>query len=180
MKTLFKSWLAGGVALAIAGSSIVPAQAASMNFAPRAPESAVTTVQGPDAFIRRHRGGRNFDGRDFRRDRREFRREFRRDRREARRDHRRLHRRGDHFYLNGHRGYRHRRPGYREYDGWWFPAAAFIAGAIITGAINDGPRTQLNEAHVDWCFDRYRSYRLRDNSFQPYEGPRRQCISPYY
>jgi hypothetical protein len=35
-------------------------------------------------------------------------------------------------------------------------------------------------AHVSWCYHRYRSYRARDNSFQPYHGPRRQCVSPYY
>ena len=34
--------------------------------------------------------------------------------------------------------------------------------------------------HVRWCYDRYRSYRHWDNTFQPYHGPRRQCVSPYY
>ncbi len=38
-------------------------------------------------------------------------------------------------WRNGHRGYRHYRRGYREFDGFWFPAAAFIAGAVIGGAI---------------------------------------------
>ena len=33
--------------------------------------------------------------------------------------------------------------------------------------------------HLAWCYNRYRSYRLMDNSFQPYHGPRKQCISPY-
>ncbi|PDT45807.1 BA14K family protein [Sinorhizobium fredii] len=33
--------------------------------------------------------------------------------------------------------------------------------------------------HSDWCTDRYRSYRTYDNTFQPYEGPRRQCYSPF-
>ena len=36
-----------------------------------------------------------------------------------------------------------------------------------------------NSAHVAWCYDRYRSYRAWDNTFQPYNGPRRQCWSPY-
>jgi hypothetical protein len=31
---------------------------------------------------------------------------------------------------------------------------------------------------VDWCYSRYRSYRAYDNTFQPYYGPRRQCIGP--
>lgn len=34
-------------------------------------------------------------------------------------------------------------------------------------------------AHFAWCNQRYRSYRAYDNSFQPYNGPRRPCISPY-
>ena len=33
--------------------------------------------------------------------------------------------------------------------------------------------------HVEWCYARYRSYREYDNTFQPYHGGRRQCISPY-
>lgn len=36
---------------------------------------------------------------------------------------------------NGYRGYRHYRRGYREFDGFWFPAGAFIAGAVIGSAI---------------------------------------------
>ena len=34
--------------------------------------------------------------------------------------------------------------------------------------------------HVRWCFARYRSYRAYDDTFQPYYGPRRACVSPYY
>lgn len=41
-------------------------------------------------------------------------------------------------------------------------------------------RTQrLTSAHVQWCYDRYRSYRSWDNTFQPNYGPRKQCWSPY-
>ena len=36
-----------------------------------------------------------------------------------------------------------------------------------------------NNAHLQWCYRRYRSYRASDNTFQPYHGPRRKCISPY-
>jgi hypothetical protein len=82
-------------------------------------------------------------------------------------------------YYNGHRGYRHWRRGYREYNGWWFPAGAFIAGALITGAIANSSRANVGDAHVQWCFDHYRSYRVQDNSWQPTRGPRRQCNSPY-
>ena len=38
---------------------------------------------------------------------------------------------------------------------------------------------RLPVAHLRWCENRYRSYRASDNTFQPYNGPRRQCASPY-
>ena len=40
-------------------------------------------------------------------------------------------------------------------------------------------RRGLSNAHVAYCARRYRSYRVSDNSFQPYRGPRRQCRSRY-
>lgn len=91
-------------------------------------------------------------------------------------------RRGDSYYYRGHRGYRHHRPGYRQYNGWWFPPAAFIAGAIIGGAMAPQPNIEyrpVGNAHISWCYSRYKSYRSSDNTFQPYNGPRRQCVSPY-
>ncbi len=89
-------------------------------------------------------------------------------------------RRGDGYYWRGHRGYRHHRPGYRRHGDMWFPLAAFAAGAIISGAIaNDRPPPGAGSAHVSWCSQRYRSYRAYDNTWQPYNGPRRQCVSPY-
>lgn len=92
-----------------------------------------------------------------------------------------------HGWYNGHRGYRDRRPGYRRgNDGWWYPLAAFGAGAIIGGAIvNPGiaapppPPRGMSQAHVDWCASRYRTYRAFDNSYIPQVGMRAQCISPY-
>jgi hypothetical protein len=86
-------------------------------------------------------------------------------------------------WYNGHRGYRERRAGYRYHNGWWFPGGAFVAGAIIGGAIansNNAPRySGGGSSHVQWCYDRYRSYRASDNTFQPYNGGRQQCYSPY-
>ena len=38
---------------------------------------------------------------------------------------------------------------------------------------------EMVAAHVEWCANRYRSYRPRDNSYTPYSGGRRPCISPY-
>lgn len=39
-------------------------------------------------------------------------------------------------------------------------------------------RLDLN-AHLRWCLERYASYRLDDNTYQPFNGRRRQCNSPY-
>jgi hypothetical protein len=92
--------------------------------------------------------------------------------------------RGRDTYYRGHRGYRDYRPGYRRHGDFWFPAAAFIAGAVISGAIANqqpsyaAPRGQGNP-HLQYCYGRYQSYRSSDNTFQPYNGPRRQCVSPY-
>ncbi|MFN7102464.1 MAG: BA14K family protein [Pseudorhizobium sp.] len=97
------------------------------------------------------------------------------------------HRRG---YYRGHRGYRHHRSGYRQHDGYWFPLAAFGAGALIGGAIAAQPRyvepapvyrsSGINPQHYEWCQMQYRSYDSYSNTFQPYHGPRQTCLSPYY
>jgi len=55
-----------------------------------------------------------------------------------------------------------------------------VGGAIA----NDPPPRRyrgggMSGAHVDWCYDRWRSYRASDNTYQPNNGPRRQCVSPY-
>ncbi|QPC87708.1 BA14K family protein [Mesorhizobium sp. NBSH29] len=108
-------------------------------------------------------------------DRRWRRHNRRAERRHMRRDIRRADRGG---YYRGHRGYRNHRPGYRRHNGFWFPAAAFIAGAAISGAINQ-PRVRGGNAHVQWCYNKYRSYRASDNTYQPYNGGRQPCYSPY-
>ena len=82
-------------------------------------------------------------------------------------------------YYNGHRGYRYQRPGYRYHRGYWFPLAAFAAGAVIGGAVAAPRASAGGNRHTSWCYDRYRSYRASDNTFQPATGPRQQCYSPY-
>ena len=79
---------------------------------------------------------------------------------------------------NGHRGYRDRRAGYRRHsDGWWYPLAAFGAGAVIGGALSSRPA--YGSSHVQWCANRYRTYRASDNTYVPYAGARAKCVSPY-
>lgn len=89
--------------------------------------------------------------------------------------------RNRHHNWRGHRGYRYYRHGYRRHsDGFWYPLAAFSAGAIIGGAIA-APSVRVRSAnpHRRWCRNHYQTYRAADNTFQPYNGPRRQCVSPY-
>lgn len=45
----------------------------------------------------------------------------------------------------------------------------------------DAPRRDDRwQQHVSWCYDRFDSYNAQDNTYQPYNGPRQQCWSPYY
>jgi len=97
---------------------------------------------------------------------------------------------GGHVYYNGYRGYQYKRHGYRHYRGHWFPHRAFVIVVprqrYIPVRPYQPPRRvapriiRLSHAHVRWCDAKYRSYRVSDNTFQPYHGPRKPCVSPYY
>lgn len=51
-----------------------------------------------------------------------------------------------------------------------------VEASLQSGAAFDGATRILNSDHVQSCFNRYRSYRPEDNTYQPYSGgPRRQC-----
>jgi hypothetical protein len=41
------------------------------------------------------------------------------------------------------------------------------------------PVVRLTRSHVSWCYDRYRSYNHRTNTFISYGGQHRHCISPF-
>jgi osmotically-inducible protein OsmY len=160
MRKMLTGICASALAISMGLTGLIPAQAAPVYVPTKAPEASsdVVKVQSRE---------------DYRR----WRRHMRQDRREARRwdnD-----RRG---YYRGYRGSRHYRHGWKRHGDYWFPAAAFVAGALVTGAIaNSQPRVvyRNGNAHTQWCYDRYRSYRAYDNTFQPYNGPRQQCYSPY-
>ncbi len=110
---------------------------------------------------------------------------------------------GDRRYYRDRR-YRDRRYGYRDRRYRGSNNGAAVAGALIGGAIIGGviannsrnrvyrdryyqPRARyvaprrvyrsgLSDAHIRYCFNRYRSYRVSDNTFQPYGNrPRQQC-----
>lgn len=40
-------------------------------------------------------------------------------------------------------------------------------------------RVRMTQAHVEWCYNRYRTYRASDNTYKPNRHTRVQCISPY-
>lgn len=106
-------------------------------------------------------------------------------------------------YNGGRRYYRSGGHWRRSNNNWIGPAAGgLIAGALIGGALSGpsyygdpyyygdaaprviyrpAPRVYRSggSAHVQWCYDHYRSYRQWDNTYQPYYGPRKQCVSPY-
>ena len=51
---------------------------------------------------------------------------------------------------------------------------------LTTTAISqDEGSPGVNDAHVEWCLQNYRSYDPRDNSYNAYSGARRLCVSPY-
>ena len=59
---------------------------------------------------------------------------------------------------------------------------------ITTGALPDqksetapepAPDEAATMAHVQWCSERYRSYRPEDNSYRSYSGSQRGCVSPF-
>jgi BA14K-like protein len=37
----------------------------------------------------------------------------------------------------------------------------------------------MSGEHVQWCIARYRSYDTRTDTYQPHDGPRRHCRSPF-
>jgi hypothetical protein len=164
MNKIMSGLLAATLSVSFAAAAAVPANAASM-YMPQAP-SASSDVQAVDykpwMKHRNFNGNRNFGNRNF-----GLNRTF------ARND-------GGDFW-NGHRGYRDYHRGYRRHGDYWFPLAAFATGALITGAIinSDNNRVREGNSHEQWCQDRYRSYHAWDNTFQPYNGPRQQCNSPY-
>ena len=62
-------------------------------------------------------------------------------------------------------------PAYRYYDGYY--------DEPIYKPRYYPRRAYRTSAHVEWCYDHYRSYRVSDNTWKPTRGIRRQCISPY-
>ena len=120
MKKLLSGLLATSLAASFAIASVVPVNATPV-FVPKA-DTAQTDVQNVQ-----YQPWRRLNRMDRRIDRRIDRRVDRRLNRQ-----RGAQRNG---YYNGYRGYRDYHHGYRRHGDFWYPAAAFLAGALITGAI---------------------------------------------
>lgn len=60
-------------------------------------------------------------------------------------------------------------PGYYD-DGYYDPRPRYVQPRY---------RVRLSAAHVEWCYARYRTYRVSDNTFKPTRHSRRVCISPF-
>lgn len=100
---------------------------------------------------------------------------------------------GNYGYNKGWHGdrYRYRRGAYNHYhNGWYYNSPWWLAGPIIGGALVGAyaaPRIYDNnyyddgdgDGHVQYCFNRYRSYDPRTNTFMGYDGYRHECNSPY-
>ena len=176
MKKLLSSLCAAALTASVAATSVMPANAAPV-FVPKGPAVHSDVVQIRDRSRTAGDGPiwkRRFGNKDFRFRNDNFRRKNWNGNWNGNK-----HWDNDYGWYNGHRGYRKWRRGYHYHDGYWFPAGAFIAGAVIGSAIANSNSYYRDSAHVQWCYDRYRSYRAYDNTFQPYNGPRQQCYSPY-
>ncbi|WP_274424401.1 BA14K family protein [Chelativorans sp. YIM 93263] len=99
-------------------------------------------------------------------------------------NHRSRHR-GHNHRGSRHRGYRHRGHRHRRSrrDNTGALLGGLAAGAILGGLLSNQPSRAApvyrSDPHVQWCMQRYRSYDVRTDTFQPYNGPRRYCNSPY-
>lgn len=67
-------------------------------------------------------------------------------------------------------------------------ALAGIGATILIGGVAatvdrlttpDPVVVDTGDRHIAYCSNRYRTYRVSDNTFQPNHGPRRACVSPF-
>ena len=146
-----------GIAPAQAFPAYTPAPAvASANQATLVKDS-IADVYGNRRWIQRDRGNRDGNWRYNRGDRYDRR-----------------------YYRDGYYRDRH----YRRGSNTGAIIGGLAAGALIGGALAaptySSPRRYVgSDAHTNWCYSRYRSYRASDNTYVPRAGVRAECVSPY-
>lgn len=162
-KRLSKLAFSGLVAMGLLAGSLVPSSAAVINTSSAFTGAIEGTVRtGGNAYTGEARAdvvqvGHRRHWRRHHHHRRHWRHHHRRH------WHRHHHRPRTGIYL--HFG----SPGYYAPPAYYYARPRYVA-----------PRYRASGSHVEWCYARYRSYRAWDNTYQPYHGPRRQCVSPYY
>lgn len=76
---------------------------------------------------------------------------------------------------------RHYYNGYWYDNPWWTYPVIGAGIALGTGAYyyDRAPVAGYGNRHVRWCYNHYRSYNARTNTWVAYSGRVRQCVSPY-
>jgi hypothetical protein len=93
---------------------------------------------------------------------------------------------GGHYAYGGYYGYRrHHYP----YGGYYYGTPWMTFPFMFGGGFADRYYDDYDDyydygnnhgsAHVEWCLNRYRSYRPRTDTWTSYSGRVRRCISPY-
>jgi hypothetical protein len=79
-------------------------------------------------------------------------------------------------YRNGN--CKHYYQGYYYFNPWWQFARPPVFGGVFFGNTYAYQHNSGNR-HVQWCYDHYRSYNARYNTWVGYSGRVYQCRSPY-
>ena len=82
-------------------------------------------------------------------------------------------------YRHRHSHYRHYHGGYYYSNPWWRHSGPVIALGIAPSYGYGYNSYRGGGDHVQWCYNRYRSYDVRSNTFMGYDGYRHECNSPY-
>lgn len=85
-------------------------------------------------------------------------------------------------YNNRHHGkrYKKRRPGFTHYyNGYWYALPFWLYSYDYYEPYYYGDGVSDWELHVEWCHNRYRSYREDLDAYKGYDGKWHRCISPY-
>ncbi len=83
---------------------------------------------------------------------------------------------GDRYRYRSDR-HRHYRDGYYYSTPWWLLTAPLVIGTTYSS--RHYRDRDYGDRHTQWCYDRYRSYNARYNTWVSYDGSVHECNSPY-